>query len=259
MSFKKLFLVGAIVGVGVFALKGTKMFGHAKQEVTSLVEWVESSLVTPEKEIARLRKEVSALDKDIRNVGAALAKETVEVKYLREDSGKMKGQVTTEHEKIVARSEVISAATEKVAFGSRMISATEAKEKLNADVQRQLSRKKTLDAMETSLVAREKVKEALERQLEELKKKKIELSADIDTIEAEFNMLKYKQMESKYSFDNSRLSKIKESIKDLRLKHDIAIEEMKLEPTIRTESPSVDTLTVDEIIAPLMGEKVSKN
>ena len=135
----------------------------------------------------------------------------------------------------------------------------EAKEKLNADVQRQLSRKKTLDAMETSLVAREKVKEALERQLEELKKKKIELSADIDTIEAEFNMLKYKQMESKYSFDNSRLSKIKESIKGLRLKHDIAIEEMKLEPTIRTESPSVDTLTVDEIIAPLMGEKVSKN
>ena len=145
MSFKKLILVGAVVGVGVFALKGTKMFGHAKQEVTSLVEWAESSLVTPEKEISRLRKEVSALDKDIRNVGAALAKETVEVKYLREDSGKMKGLVTTEHEKIVARSEVISAATEKVAFGSRMISPTEAKEKLNADVQRQLSRKKTLD------------------------------------------------------------------------------------------------------------------
>ena len=258
MSFKKLLIVGAVVGAGFLALKGTKIFGHAKNEVASLVEWAESN-IPPEKEIARLRKDVSALDKDIKNVGAALAKETVEVKYLKEDAGKLRTQVSADHEKIVARGQVISDATEKVKFGSRMISATEAKELLRADVQRHVSKKKSLDAMETSIVAREKVKEALERQLDELKKKKIELAAEIDTIEAEFNMLKYKQMESKYSFDDSRLSKIKQSIQDLRKRHDIQVAEMNLAPLVRDDQPSVDSQTVDDILAPLTGEKVEKS
>lgn len=257
---KKLLIVGAVIGAVAFVAKGTKLAGHAKNEVASLVEWAESN-IAPEKEIARLRKDVSALDKDIKNVGAALAKETVEVKYLKEDADKLRTQVSADNEKILARGQAIEDATEKVKFGGRMVSATEAKEILRADVQRQVARKKTLTSMETSISAREKVKDALERQLDELKKKKIELAAEIDTIEAEFNMLKYKQMESKYSFDDSRLSRIKESIQSLRKRHDIAVAEMNLAPIVRDEQPSVDGQTVDEILAPLSGEangKVSK-
>lgn len=257
MSIKKLLLVGVVVGAGVFAFRHTKIASHAKSEVSNLVEWVESN-VPPEKEIARLRKDVSALDKDIKNVGAALAKETVEVKYLREDAGKLKAQVGTEHDKIVARGQVISDATEKVAHGSRMISATEAKELLNGDVTRHLSRKKALAAMETSLGAKEKVKETLERQLDELKKKKIELAAEIDTIESEFNVLKLQQMESKYSFDDSRLSKIKKSLQELKKKHDIAVAELNLAPVINAENPSADTMSVDEILGRLGGDQAEK-
>lgn len=255
---KKLLIVGAVIGAVAFVAKGTKIAGHARNEVASLVEWAESN-IPPEKEIARLRKDVSALDKDIKNVGAALAKETVEVKYLKEDAGKLRTQVSAEHEKIVARGQVISDASEKVKFGGRTISATEAKELLRADVQRHVSKKKSLDAMEQSITAREKVKDALERQLDELKKKKIELAAEIDTIEAEFNMLKYQQMESKYSFDDSRLSRIKESIQNLKKRHDIAVETMKIAPHVREDLPSVDGQTVDEILAPLTGEKTEKS
>lgn len=255
---KKLLIVGAVIGAVAFVAKGTKIAGHAKNEVASLVEWAESN-IPPEKEIARLRKDVSALDKDIKNVGAALAKETVEVKYLKEDAGKLRTQVSAEHEKIVARGQVISDASEKVKFGGRTISATEAKELLRADVQRHVSKKKSLDAMEQSITAREKVKDALERQLDELKKKKIELAAEIDTIEAEFNMLKYQQMESKYSFDDSRLSNIKDSIRQLRRRHDEAVEMMKIAPIVREDLPSVDGQTVDDILAPLTGEKTEKS
>jgi chromosome segregation ATPase len=255
---KKLLIVGAVVGAVAFVAKGTKIAGHARNEVASLVEWAESN-IPPEKEIARLRKDVSALDKDIKNVGAALAKETVEVKYLKEDAGKLRTQVSADEQKILARGQVLKEATEVKSNNGRTISVSVAMDQLRADVQRLKSKEKALDAMETSIVAREKVKEALERQLDELKKKKIELAADIDTIEAEFNMLKYKQMESKYSFDDSRLSKIKQSIQDLRKRHDIAVETMKIEPLVREDLPSTEGQTVDDILAPLTGGKTEKS
>ena len=255
MSFKKLILVGAVVGVGIFAIRGTKFFGHAKHEVSSLVDWVESN-IPPEKEIARLRKEVSALDKDIRDVGSALAKETVEVKYLRKDAGKLKTQVVKEEENINARGQTISDATEKVSFGGRMISMNDAKEMLNAEVTRQLGRKKALKAMEMSLTARENVKVTLENQLDELKKKKIELSAEIDTVEADINVVKLHQMQSKYSFDSSRLSRIKESLQELKKNNDVAKEMLKLEPSIREEgTSSVEKMTVSDILDRLNEDK----
>jgi DNA repair exonuclease SbcCD ATPase subunit len=250
---KKMLLVGAIVGCGFIALKGTKYAGLAKNEFSSLTEWVESK-IPAEKEIARLRKEVSALDKDIKNVGALLAKETVEVKYMKEDAEKLRTQVATEKEKLQVRADAISDATEKVKLGGRMVSATEAKEALRNDVQRVVGRKNSLDAMEKSISAKERVRESLERQLDELKKKKIELSADIDTVEAQFQMLKVQQMESKYQFDDSRLANIKASLLELRKKHDMTVEELKLAPVVRgDDQPSVDTLSVDEIMEKLNG------
>jgi chromosome segregation ATPase len=259
---KKMLLVGAVVGAGFVACKatgvGSKFVGIAKGEITGLTEWVESQ-IPPEKEIARLRKEVSALDKDIKNVGALLAKETVEVKYMKEDADKLRTQVSADSDKVIARGHAISDATEKVTFGGRTMSAADAKESLRNDVSRLVGKKNSLEAMEKSITAKERVRESLERQLDELKKKKVELAADIDTVEAQFQMLKVQQMESKYQFDDTRLAKIKASLLELRKKHDMTAEELKLAPTIREDRPSAETQSVDEILAPLTGEqKVSK-
>lgn len=252
---KKILLVGAIIGVGVAAVKFTKFGGYARSEFSSLAEWVESK-IPPEKEIARLRKEVSALDKDIKNVGALLAKETVDVKYMKEDAEKLRGQVATEKERLQVRAEAISDATEKVKLGGRMVSPTEAKDALLADVQRAVGRKNSLAAMETSIAAKERVRESLERQLDELKKKKVEMAAEIDTVEAQFQMLKVQQMESKYQFDDSRLAGIKASLLELRKKHDMTVEELKLAPVVRgEESATAEKMSVDEIMEKLNGNE----
>jgi peptidoglycan hydrolase CwlO-like protein len=250
---KKMLLVGAIVGAGFATLKGTKVFSHAKSEFSSLTEWVESK-IPPEKEIARLRKEVSALDKDIKNVGALLAKETVEVKYMKEDADKLRSQVATEKERLQVRADTLSDATEKVKLGGRMVSPAEAKEALLADVQRAVGRKNSLAAMETSIAAKERVRESLERQLDELKKKKVEMAAEIDTVEAQFQMLKVQQMESKYQFDGTRLAGIKASLLELRKKHDMTVEELKLAPVVRSEEGgNAETMSIDEIMQKLNG------
>ena len=69
---KKLLLV-AVIGVAAFAaLRGTKFFGLAKQEIAVAQTWLDSQ-VPVEKEIQRLRKEVVNLDKDRGKVGDLLA------------------------------------------------------------------------------------------------------------------------------------------------------------------------------------------
>jgi hypothetical protein len=69
---KKLLLV-AVIGVAAFAaLRGTKFFGLAKQEIADAQTWLDSQIPV-EKEIARLKKEVSALDKDRAKVADLLA------------------------------------------------------------------------------------------------------------------------------------------------------------------------------------------
>lgn len=256
---KKLLLIAAVVGVGFFALKGTRYFGLAKQEVSNLAEWVDSK-IPAESEIKRLRKEISALDKDIKECGSALAKETVDLKYMKEDTDRLRTQISLDTERVQAKAEQIKDDVERVKLTSgRFVSKADAKESLKNDVDRIKNKKLSSEAMEKSIVAKEKVKEHLERQLDVMKKSKLTLASELDTIESELQLLKVQQMESKYQFDDTRLAKIKAGITDVRKKFDIAREELKLAPIVHEDKPAADTLTVDEILSGL-GEdgKVSK-
>jgi hypothetical protein len=60
-------------------------------------------------------------------------------------------------------------------------------------------------------------------------------------------------MESKYQTDDTRLAKIKESLRGLRNKLDVEREKLKLTPKVyeAPTSPTGAEQTVDEILAPL--------
>ncbi len=81
---KKLLIVAAIGVAACFALKGTRMFGYAREEVSALGDWVDSK-VPADKKIKQLRREIGGLDKEIEKSSNELAKEIVEVDYLTND------------------------------------------------------------------------------------------------------------------------------------------------------------------------------
>jgi len=260
--FKKILIVAVVVGAAALVFKGTKVASLAKDEIASLRSWAESK-IPAEKEIARLRKEVAALDKDIDAVKGKLARETVECRYIKEDSAKLRTKVDAEHIRLLTAGDEIKATTEQIKYGGRTVNAEKAKEMLREDVKRHMNQKKTLETMESNLASREKIKGILEAQLDELKSKKMELATVIDSIEVELKDLQLKQMESKYQLDDTRLARIKESITELRKKIDIKREELKLAPEGRDlPAPAQAGDTVDDILAPLAdkdGAKVSKN
>jgi DNA repair exonuclease SbcCD ATPase subunit len=265
---KKMFLFVAIVVAAFATLKGTKFFGLAKHEIDEAKAWIDSQIPV-EKEIQRLRKEVAALEKDRKKVGDLLAKEIVEVRYLRENTEELRIAVANEEDRLHAKAEEIKNANTKVKYGYGLVSVEEAKAMLKADVARHLARKATLEAQEKTLAAREQNKENLSKQLDVLHRQKEGLAVEIDTLEAEWKVIQLQQMESKYQTDNTRLAKVKEGLRDLRKKLEIEREKLNLAPRVMeenlpTSSGSVSGQTVDEIMAPLNGKpapagELSKN
>jgi chromosome segregation ATPase len=247
---KKLLLVAVVGAIAFSFLKGTKFFSYAKSEVASVGEWVESQIPT-EKKIQQLRKEVKQLDKDIDKAQTALVAEIVDVERLAKDLGTMKTEVAAEEKKVLAIGEKLKDATSKVSYGRFTVSPDEAKNLLASDVKRITARKNTVNSMEQTLNARERIKDALQKQVEGLRRSKVDLVVAIDKLEAEYKVLQYQQIESKYQVDDSRLSSVKQSLRDLQRDVDIQRTKLKMAPTIMEEGAPASGLSVEEILAPL--------
>ena len=251
---KKLLIVGVIAGAAMLAFKGTKFISHVKHEVSSARDWAEGQLPM-EKKFAHLRKDVSTLDRDLEKVKNDLAREIVEVRELNQKTGELRAQVETEKKTLVARGDVITESTEKVRYGTVTVSIPEAKNRLERDVKVHVNNQNRLKMLEATLTSRETIKETLQKTLDTMKTKKAEMLAEIDAVEAEYKTLQLTQVESKYQTDDSKLAKIKETLRDLKKSVEIEKEKLALTPSIREEQPATDaSKSVEDILAPLTGK-----
>jgi chromosome segregation ATPase len=255
---KKLVILGVIGFVAVTAIKGSKFGSYVRAEWDALRERCEAS-IPPEREIARLRSEVAALESDMRSIVKHLAKENVEVAQLREEVADFQQRQGRDKELLTSRGMAIKTAetstTEFVSFGDRKLSIDDAKAELAEGVRRFTNNQKSLEAQTATLASRERVRETLAKQLDTMRNQKNELSAAVDALEAEVTSLKLRQMESKYQTDDSRLAKIKEDIRALKKKLAIEFETHRLMPAAIDDgaSKAAAQKSVDDIMAPLSG------
>lgn len=250
--FKKILLVAAI-GVGAcFALKNTRAGAYLKGEVSDAMTWADSK-IPAEKRVAMLRKDIKNLDKEVDKASSALAKEIVEVDYLTRDIEKETVAIAGEEKKVRAVAEAISAASDKfISYGRQNVSAAQAKQLLADDVKRIRTRKETLASMSQKLANRELIKDSIQKQVEALKNQKSELSMAVERLDADVKALQLAQMESKYQFDDTKLSKVKKDLAELQKEIDIKRTKLKIAPIIAGEAVAPSTgLTVEEILADL--------
>lgn len=250
---KKLLLIGLVAAGVVVAAKGVGVLHRVKSEATALRTWVADNEPVDEK-IAHLRTDVAALDKDIQKATTALATEIVDVRELTHQVSEKRAALDSEKKALLARGETLKDATERVKFGSAFLSVPDARERLQRDVKLFTKREAELAAREKVLAHREQIKATLEKQLDGLKKQKEEMLVEIEGIEAEYRTLQLQQIESRYQHDDTRLSKVKEQIRDLRKKIDVEKTKLELAPVVHAEEPTVSpSATVDDILAPLTG------
>jgi chromosome segregation ATPase len=256
LMFKKLLLVGGVVVVGLMAVKGTRFFGYMKNEVASARLWLDEQ-VPVEKEIARLRGEVAKLDKDIAAVKDELAKELYATEKQQKDTLDMKAKLEAEKRDLHARLEKIREAGDAthISFGSDKQTMASAQKQLASDSKLWQLKSDTLSKKQDSLSISERNVAVLQKQLAELQKQKSELKLEIDGIEADYKALKLQQMETKYHYDDSRLSKVKTQIHQLKDRLAVQQKRVDLDKADGTIKPSAPVESLDEIEARLNNEK----
>ncbi|MES1213139.1 MAG: hypothetical protein ABUL64_00995 [Singulisphaera sp.] len=173
-------------------------------------------------EIDRARRMVKELVPDIRKNMHVIAKEEVEVEQLRKQITTTELRLDKERTELVRLKNDLGSGQNVYHYAGRSYTATQVK----SDLANRFERFKTTDATLASLKdieqARVRSLAAAREKLEGMLAAKRKLEVDVEHLEARLKMVEAAQTNSDYAFDDSRLSRVKELITDLRTRLDVA-------------------------------------
>ena len=218
---KKAILAGTVVMVILGLVFGREGFSHAK---TSL-GWVRQSVresVPVEFEISRARQMIKDLDPEIHRNMHLIAKEEVEVKHLRD-------QLTDAERQLVKNKSDIERLTRDLKSGDRHFvycGKSYSVKQVESDLARRFDQYKvkeaTLAKLSQVLAARDRGLDAGREKLKAMQAAKSQLEVDVANLDARLEMVKVAQSTSEFNFDDSRLSRTRQLVKDIGCRIDVA-------------------------------------
>ena len=255
--FKKLLIVGVVAACAVGAFKGTQTVAHLRHGVTEAREWADDQ-IPMEKKFKLLEDEARSLDKDLDRVKTDLAREIVDVRELADATAALRTQVAADQKALMAAGAAIKESTAKVKYGRAELSVEAATARFEKDVALFEKAKARLALQEDTLATRDGIRDTLQKTVGAMAAKKGEMLAQIDAARADYKVLQLAQVESKYQTDDTKLARVKESLR--KIKHDIEVrkERLKLEPVGQADAPAAGRKSVDELLGAVAGPRAEK-
>lgn len=214
-----------IAGAGV-ALLGTFFFGRdAVSYVATSAGWVKDSVkgsVPIDFEIDRARRMVKDLVPDIRKNMHLIAREEVELERLAEQIAQTESLQAQDKENLIRLKSDLSTDQVKFTYAGRSYTRDQVKVDLANRFERYKTRDLTLESLREMHDARLRSLEAARQKLEGMLAAKRQLEVEVQNLEARLKMVEAAQTSSNHTFDDSRLSRAKELITDLRSRLDVA-------------------------------------
>jgi hypothetical protein len=243
--WKKIGITVLAVAAGLFILSSTRLGSYAKTAFGKAKHWTQGQ-ITPEFELDDARRQVAELIPEMSKHVDAIAKETVEVKTLRNDIKDMQVKLEAKKDNLRVMLNELKSGNQKVNLGGYTITKTQLKERLAREVSLCEQCEKQIKISEETLKAREEGLETARAHLNAMRLQKDELEVQIAQLETELKHLRLAQTKSNVTFDDSRLSRIKDSLKDVRKKIETEREAMALhasfeDGTLSTEKKAKET------------------
>lgn len=236
---KKGILVGVAVLVLVGLLFGREGFSHVK---TSL-GWVRQSVresVPVEFEISRARQMIKDLDPEIHRNMHLIAKEEVEVKHLRDQLSEADKQLVKNRTDIERLTRDLKRGDTNFVYCGKSYTAGQVENDLTRRFEQFKVKEATLAKLTQVLAARDRGVEAGREKLKAMQAAKGQLEVDVANLEARLEMVKVAQSTSEFNFDDSRLSRTKELVRDIGARIDVA------EKLVNAETADPGQISLDE-------------
>jgi hypothetical protein len=187
-------------------------------------------------EIQRVRQQVADLIPDMRNQCHTVAEEMVNVRNLRTNLDESQAKLSRDKENILAMRTALDSGTETVSFRGNDYTADSMRQKLDHDFQAYKIGEQELQIRQKMLHVREKALEDAKTRLTEIKKQKSQLELQVATLEAQLKELRLAQTQSKFHYDDSKLSEAKASIQELKNRLDTEMQALDLQDRLSDDT-----------------------
>ena len=234
---------GLLIGAGVLVLLGLLFGRDGFSHLKTSVGWVRQSVhdsVPVEFEISRAKQMIKDLDPEIHRNMRVLAKEEVEVKHLREQLERAESQLTKNRSDIERLTADIKRGDSNYVYCSKSYSAKQVENDLARRFEQYKVKEATLEKLTAVLAARERGLVAGLEKLKAMQAAKGQLEVDVANLEARLEMVKVAQTTSEFNFDDSRLARTKDLMKDISTRIDVA------EKLVSADTSSVGQINLDE-------------
>jgi len=236
---KKGFVVGLAALVLLGLLFGKEGFSHVK---TSL-GWVRQSVrdsVPVEFEISRARQMIKDLDPEIHRNMHLIAKEEVEVKHLRDHLVDAEKNLAKNRQDIERLTADLKRGDSNFVYCGKHYSSKQVENDLTRRFEQYKVKEATLSKLTQVLAARDRGLEAGREKLKAMQAAKSQLQVDVANVEARLEMVKVAQSTSEFNFDDSRLSRTKELVRDIGCRIDVA------EKLVNANTTNIGQISLDD-------------
>jgi chromosome segregation ATPase len=223
-------VLGAAALLLLGLLFGREGFSHVK---TSL-GWVRQSVresVPVDFEISRARQMIKDLDPEIHRNMHLIAKEEVEIKHLRDQLSTADKQLTKNRSDIERLTTDLQRGDSNFVYCGKHYTSKQVENDLTRRFEQFKVKEATLEKLTQVLAARERGLEAGREKLKAMQAAKGQLEVDVANMEARLEMVKVAQSTSEFNFDDSRLARTKELVREINARIDVAEKLVNAETT----------------------------
>lgn len=212
---RKIAIASVAVVAGLFILNSTHLGSYAKTAFHKIRSAAKEQIGI-EFQLDAIKHEVAELIPDMQQQARSIAVKKVEVQSLREQIADIRNNFEKQRDHVKVMNTALKGGERRVSYNGVEMPA----EKLQARLDRDLAACKRcaeeLKAKEQLLEAEEAQLEAAREQWAGMKSQKEQLEVQVAQLEAELKTLRVAQNRSNFQLDDSRLSRIKASLADVR-------------------------------------------
>ena len=243
---KKSLIVGGVIVLLLGLFFGRDAISYSKTGLGWIRQSVKDS-VSVEFELGRARDMIKGLDPEIRRNMHLIAREEVEVKSLRDQLAEGERQISKNKSDIERLNTDLKRGDSNFVYCGKTYTSQQVETDLTNRFEQFKVKEATVGKLRQILAARENGLTAGREKLKAMQAAKGQLEVDVANLEARLEMVKVAQSTSDFNFDDSRLSRTKELVKDIGTRIDVAEKLVNAETTypgqINLEEPASTNIT----------------
>ena len=241
----------AVVAAGALLLAGL-LYGrsHVATAVGLAQQTFEDS-VPVTFELKRAREEIRRLQPEIERNMHAIAEVEVEVAKLERQVLKAEERLASDRDDIMRLKEDLDSGSEQFVYAGRTYTATQVKLDLTRRFDQFKTQEATIVSKKKQLDAKQRMMLAARDKLEGMLAAKSQLEVDVENLDARLKMVEVAQTTSDFNFDDSKLSKTKELVDQVRTRIEVAEKlvnaDLEYYDRIPLDDPGIDRDITEEV------------